>query len=438
MWPHVDNHILHYAIPLLLYCILVQYEANDQYDRMCETRREQGLNRRKKVRVKWDEISSRMGDYQFRRMFRMTRECFTLLCFSIIGAIGESQFKSQHYIDAFLSGTSVYDANVLATGGYISGEVKLAITIRLLAGGDVLDLAVIFDIYPTYLSTILKEVLTYWIIKPNIGKINIIKYLNDIEAMNRVSRGFSRRSNGVLKGCIGAIDGWLVKIRRPTSWLDGLINPVPFYYRKGYYALNVQCIVDHRKKVLWAMYNNKGASHDSTCFKNSDLYKTLKEMADHLYLMGLFLLGYSAYAIKSFLLPLSQSPEDNYNFFHSSQRITVECAFGEIDLRWAIFWKRLCGSVDTNIMICEGAMHLHNFLVDYRDAHDVDYNFKANVFQNDCDDNGLMSEVVGCDNIRPRGGRRSSEEDISRLKGLRIRDNLRQAIYDHDMRRPRK
>ena len=83
-------------------------------------------------------------------------------------------------------------------------------------------------------------------------------------------------------------------------------------------------------------------------------------------------------------------------------------------------------------------MHLHNFLVDYRDAHDVDYNYEANVFQNDCDDNGLISEVVGNDNIRPRTGRRSSAEDISCLKGLRIRDNLRQAIYDHGMCRPRK
>ena len=132
-----------------------------------------------------------MSDYQFRCMFRMTRECFTLLCFTIIGAIGESQFKSQHYIDAFLSGTNaMYVANVLAIGGYISGEVKLAIQIRLLAGGDTLDLAVIFDIYPTHLATIMKEVLMYWIIKPNIGKINIIKYLSNTEAMDRVSRGF--------------------------------------------------------------------------------------------------------------------------------------------------------------------------------------------------------------------------------------------------------
>ena len=31
--------------------------------------------------------------------------------------------------------------------------------------------------------------------------------------------------------------------------------------------------------------------------------------------------------------------EDNYNFFHSSSRICVECTFGEIDLRWGILWR---------------------------------------------------------------------------------------------------
>ena len=89
-------------------------------------------------------------------------------------------------------------------------------------------------------------------------------------------------------------------------------------------------------------------------------------------------------------------------------------------------------------MICEGAMHLHNFLVEYRDAHDIDYNFEHNVFENDCSDNGFTSEVVGNDGIRPRMGRRSSTEEVSRQKGLHLRDKLRQAIYEHDMVRPRK
>ena len=46
----------------------------------------------------------------------------------------------------------MYDTNMLATGRYVSGKVELAITSRLLAGGNALDLAIIFDIYPTYLA----------------------------------------------------------------------------------------------------------------------------------------------------------------------------------------------------------------------------------------------------------------------------------------------
>ena len=94
-----------------------------------------------------------MGYYQFRRMFLTSRACFKELYFTIIGAVGESKFKPQTYIDAFLKGVNIiYDANILAVGGYISWKNKLAITIRLLAGGDALNLAVIFDIYPTHIS----------------------------------------------------------------------------------------------------------------------------------------------------------------------------------------------------------------------------------------------------------------------------------------------
>ena len=94
-------------------------------------------------------------------MFRMTMPCFVELCQTIIGKVGESNFKSQAYIDSFLRGNgTIYNANEKATGGYISVEIKLTITIRLLAGGDAYDLAVIFDVYPLHLSAILHEVLT--------------------------------------------------------------------------------------------------------------------------------------------------------------------------------------------------------------------------------------------------------------------------------------
>ena len=95
----------------------------------------------------------------------------------IICNVGEKEFKSESYIDAFLEGTnSMYDANCKTTGGYICGEVKLAVTLRLLAGGDALDLGVIFDIGSNYCNTIMFDVLRNWIILYDIGQMNMMNF----------------------------------------------------------------------------------------------------------------------------------------------------------------------------------------------------------------------------------------------------------------------
>ena len=103
-------------------------------------------------------------------------------------------------------------------------------------------------------------------------------------------------------------------------------------------------MVDHNKKVLWAPYNNRGSSHDSSVFRDTKLYGLLISKHEELYDKGYFILGDSAYTIESFILPPydspgKQTPEDDFNFYHSSACITVECTFGEIDLRWVFFEK---------------------------------------------------------------------------------------------------
>ena len=187
--------------------------------------------------------------------------------------------------------------------GYIPGEVKVAITLRLLAGGCHFDLAVIFDVSPNHCKVIFTQVLRDWIIKPNLGKINMEAYLRDITTMKVVSNGFARRSNGLLQGAIGAIDGWLVRIQRPSSSRDGVTHSTSFYSRKGFFALNVQCIVDDQKRILWASYSNNGSSHDSSAFRSTKLYnRTLKELKDTLFQHSLFIIGDSVYAIESYLI----------------------------------------------------------------------------------------------------------------------------------------
>ena len=91
-----------------------------------------------------------------------------------------------------------------------------------------------------------------------------------------------------------------------------------------------------------------------------------------LYGKGSFILGDSSYALESFIippfdLPNSKIPEDAFSFYHSNAHITVECAFGDIDIQWEIFWKRLKCSMEHAILITEGTLHLHNVLVNYRE-----------------------------------------------------------------------
>ena len=148
--------------------------------------------------------------------------------------------------------------------------------------------------------------------------------------MKKVAIGFSCHSNSVRRGAIGAIDDWLVCITRPWEYFYDVASLVTFYSRNDVYALNVQCLVDHEKIVLWAFYSHRGSSHDSTCFRATDLNtESMKPMQSHLFSLSYFILGDLAYAIESLSLPpfdnvKSKSPEDVYNFYHGSARITVE------------------------------------------------------------------------------------------------------------------
>ena len=208
--------------------------------------------------------------------------------------------------------------------------------------------------------------------------------------------------------------------------------------------MNCQVVVDHQKKVLWASYSHRGASHDSTCFRKTKLYDVLKQKQHELFSKGLFLLGDSAYAIESFIIPpydsvRKKTEEDNFNFYHSSARITVECAFGEISMRWAIFGKRLISTLDNNAAIIEGAMHLHNYLVDYRNSLidlDQELNVEETIFNNDRNDNRTDHVVVGNDNHRGSGGRPTNMEKQCRLRGMQLRNSLKTKLALQNLERP--
>ena len=63
-----------------------------------------------------------------------------------------------------------------------------------------------------------------WINDDRFVDINEEDYLNDDIRMAKVANDFGIGSKGLLKGTIGALDGWLVKIKRPTKIRDKVSN----------------------------------------------------------------------------------------------------------------------------------------------------------------------------------------------------------------------
>ena len=141
------------VIVMLLQCMSFQVNAlvSDLEglvgSHICEQRRLCWSLPADKIRVSWDGFLRRVSSLHFRRMFRMSTSCFDCLCRLICDRIGEEVFRSE----ALLITTK--------SGYHICGEIKVALSIRMLAGGSYLDLAPLFNISVSTLYKIFGEFL---------------------------------------------------------------------------------------------------------------------------------------------------------------------------------------------------------------------------------------------------------------------------------------
>ena len=100
------------------------------------------------------------------------------------------------------------------------------------------------------------DFLSSWICTDKIEEINFYNYLYNDNRVNQTKQDFANGSNGgILSGVIGALNGWLVKIAKPSCTKDKVVNPGHYYSRKGHHVVNVEAIVD-KKRIIWRPINN--------------------------------------------------------------------------------------------------------------------------------------------------------------------------------------
>ena len=135
-------------------------------------------------------------------------------------------------------------------------DTRLAITLRILAGGAVIDIMAICGIGSATAYNVLHDtvaVLDHVLKFPRLPKED-----RDLE---KGARGFktSRWNNSALDGFVGALDDICIEIRKQHE--DSI--PASFFCRKGYCAIPIQAVSDSNYMFLYASGLCRGATHDA-------------------------------------------------------------------------------------------------------------------------------------------------------------------------------
>lgn len=305
----------------------------------------------KQKRLNWKRHVMRLNkEAQFDRMYRMPYSSF---------------LKLLEILSPYLMVNEV-QANRRTRGqGAITPELILHCLIRYLAGGSHHDIRVVVGIPKSTFFSCLHR---------GIDAVNrcsqlALKFPTDRHQLKRVALEFQQKSSfGVMDGCVGALDGWLCRIKVPLSKDTSNIRS---YFSGHYqcYGVNVQAACDARCRFTYLSCRSPGGTGDSRAFHGTALNAFLQEIP-----RGYYVVGDAAYSLSATLLvPYTGADKRNkqndiFNFHLSQLRIKIEQAFGLLVNKWRVFKKALEINLKRIPALIECSMRLHNFCIEERNA----------------------------------------------------------------------
>jgi hypothetical protein len=183
----------------------------------------------------------------------------------------------------------------------------------------------------------------------------------------------------------------------------------------------------------------------------------LQEKSEELWARGLFMVGDSAYGLAPYLMvpydkrqldaegQIINLARDAFNYHLSLCQISIECAFGELTMKWGIFWWTLLFDLKKCSSIIQVTMLLQNFTIENWEDGVQDNAYFAN-FNVDVLDpiqmeitqqTGEMPRAGVVDNNEPWGrGCRTLDESLLAKEGETIRNLQTTRLAVNEMRRP--
>jgi DDE superfamily endonuclease len=314
-------------------------------------------HRNRQLIIDW---SRQLDDTMFTRQFRVCREDFFYVLFKIEPGLKKDESKALN-----------------SSGSSVSPYIMLMITLRILAGASYLDM-IHYQVHVDSVCDIVWRTVSE--IHERIDNIKKPETEDDCKALSDSWCEIQKKRWGTVltAGTILAGDGLVIEIAQPSvKCLRG--RPISvFRNRKSLWGVIVQAFCDaftkfHVFDVKWP-----GGTNDIIAYKMTDLFFKATEdggypkwatfVLDEAYssIGGMHLTPYSYNQLKG----AKSIDEEKYfrmlcfNNVLSSQRITIERAFGILVRRWGILWRPITyglAKVPTIVRVC--AM-LHNICVD--------------------------------------------------------------------------
>ncbi|KAK8765434.1 hypothetical protein V5799_031957 [Amblyomma americanum] len=291
-----------------------------------------------------EDVASRYVDFEFKRLFLLSRSTFDALVAS---------FRQSPFFPHPIGGRPQMspEKTCLVVLGYLGTQCSMY------------ALADHFDVSVSSVHACVERVLDFL---KSISS-SVIVWPNH-EQQERSKASFLAKSGGKgPRNTIGCVNGGHIEINKPD------VSPQSYYNRKKWPSVILQGICDDRNRLIDVFIGFPGSAHDARVLRESPFF----EDADDKFTDGHYILGDSAYPLLPWLLTLYRDNRSSFaawkkkfNKFHSQQRVAIENTFGLLKQRFRRLYLVDAASIKQCCLIIIAACVLHNMCNDERDFFD--------------------------------------------------------------------
>ena len=189
---------------------------------------------------------------------------------------------------------------------------------------------------------------------------------NTPEELEEAAADFRKiSSHGVIAGCVGALDGLLIKIETPSS--KEVPNVRSFF--SGHYhhmGLNIQACCDAHCRFVYFSAGHPGSTNDSIAHRHSPFPDMLEKLPLRKYIIADNAYNATEHLITPFCgVNKNDKAKDAFNYYLSQCRIRIECTFGRLVNKFQIFKRPLRCSVHNSTRMVYAATRLHNWCINH-------------------------------------------------------------------------